>query len=65
MNLPALLPGWRWLSDGPGHHVACLLTNDVDCFVSCVGGSVRISTGIAPVEIVAAVIAANLPARSA
>lgn len=64
-NLPSLLPGWVWRLDHRDSPVACLFTEDIDCFVSVeesiIRGdkSVKISTGVAPIEIVKAVIAAN------
>lgn len=58
MSLPRLPPGWEWArcSDYPGP-TACLFTPEVDCYVWVEDGSVRISTGVAPVEVVAAVLA--------
>jgi hypothetical protein len=55
-----LLDGWEWMKhQGSGSHAACLMTHDQDCFVWMERGSVNISTGVAPWEIVSAVIAAN------
>ena len=39
--------------------MACLFTLDVDCTVEVDGNSVRIITGVAPLEVVQAVIKAN------
>jgi len=66
-GLPRLLDGWRWFAkesrDESGRtrlrHAAGVLTTDIDCFVYIDHGSVTISTGIAPYEVVIAVLQAN------
>lgn len=66
-ELPKLLDGWEWrLHLGQPHNgvvpsslAACLLTPEQDCFVYLEGGSLKISTGIAPVEIISAVLEAR------
>lgn len=58
-NLPPLKYGfeWRYRDNRPA---ACLFTLDVDCYVEVTkDGSVRIPTGVAPLDIVKAVIEVN------
>jgi hypothetical protein len=58
----ALLSGWKWMLKAPSNSWAAVLwTQEYDCTVSIENGSVSIPTGVAPVEIVAAVIKANKP----
>ena len=58
-NLPPLKYGfeWRYRDDRP---VACLFTLDVDCYIEVTAdGSVKIPTGVAPLDIVKIVIEVN------
>lgn len=57
--LPDLPDPWEWRVRVEGFWAACLFTPDVDCYVEVDGPSVRISTGVAPLEIVEAVLKAN------
>lgn len=58
-KLPMLPTGWEWRMRGR-FYAACLFTLDIDCYVEVTdGGSVQISTGVAPIEVVQAVITAN------
>lgn len=59
MNLPRLLDGWHWRYNAAGAPVACLWTLEYDVTVSFEGGSIHISSGVAPWEIVHAVLVAN------
>lgn len=60
-KLPPLLPGWHWgkMPDTNDNWVASFFSTEIDCYVSIDKGSITISTGTAPYEIVAAVIKAN------
>lgn len=59
-DLPELPEGWEWqVRRVGGPWMACLFTLDVDCTVEVDGNSVRIITGVAPLEVVQAVIKAN------
>lgn len=60
MTLPELHEGWQWSKNSlHGTWAACLLTFEYDCFVNFYEGSIHISTGAAPWEIVHAVMVAN------
>jgi hypothetical protein len=59
-NLPPLPQPWRWLRRSDNNRpAACLYTTSIDCMVSIADGSLTISTGWAPVEVVRAVLEAN------
>lgn len=60
-EFPSLPLGWEWqVRQVGGTWAACLFTWEYDCIVEVLeGGSLRISTGIAPLEVVQAVIKAN------
>jgi hypothetical protein len=58
-KLPTLPELWEWRVRVGGFWAACLFTLDVDCIVEVDGPSVRISTGVAPLEIMEAVLKAN------
>lgn len=57
-DLPELPEPWEWRVR-VGGWAACLFTPDVDCIVEVDRDSVRISTGIAPLGVVEAVLKAN------
>jgi hypothetical protein len=60
-RLPNLPEGWDWqMRRMGGSWAACLFTLDVDCIVEIDGNSLNISTGVAPLEVVQAVIVAHL-----
>lgn len=57
-NLPALLEGWEW-HVRHGFYAACLFTFEYDCIVEIRDRILHLSTGVAPIEIVQAVLKAN------
>jgi hypothetical protein len=57
-NLPDLPEGWDWYVRN-GFYAACLFTWEYDCIVEIQRGSLHLSTGVAPIEIVQAVLKAN------
>jgi hypothetical protein len=58
-ELSELLPGWEWDTRN-GFYAAHIYTQDVDCIVEVIDGiTLRISTGVAPIVIVQAVLKAN------
>jgi hypothetical protein len=60
MKLPRLIDGAHWrVSTSDGSYVAAIFTLDVDCTVSLERGSISISTGVAPWQMVHAVLVAN------
>lgn len=60
LDLPKLPESWEWrVRQVGGYWAACLFTPDVDCIVEVDGPSVRISTGVAPLEVVEAVLTAK------
>jgi len=58
VKLPKLLEGWEWYIRH-GFYAACLFTWEYDCIVEIRDGSLHLSTGVAPLEIVKAVLKAN------
>jgi hypothetical protein len=58
-NLPTLPEGWGWYIRN-GFYAACLFTWEYDCIVEIQDRALHLSTGVAPVEIVQAVLKANL-----
>jgi hypothetical protein len=58
-ELPELPEHWEWRVRVHGFWAACLFTWEYDCIVEVDGSSVRISTGVAPLGIVEAVLKAN------
>lgn len=64
-GLPPLLEGWEW-SYYRGFYSAFIFTFEYDCIVAIREGTLYLSTGVAPIEIVQAVLQANslsLPMR--
>lgn len=59
IDLPPLPDPWEWRVRVEGFWAACLFTQGVDCIVEVDGSSVKISTGVAPLEVVEAVLKAN------
>ena len=57
-DLLTLPDGWDWYVRN-GLMAACLFTWEYDCIVEMSGGSLQISTGVAPVEVIEAVIRVN------
>jgi hypothetical protein len=58
-ELPSLDHGFEWRYRD-GRPAACLFTLDVDCYIEVTeDGSVKIPTGVAPLDIVKAVIEVN------
>ena len=57
-DLPELLDGWEWCTRN-GFYAACLFTFEYDCIVEIRDKSLHLSTGVAPIEIVQAVLQAN------
>ena len=55
-ELPKLPEPWEWRVRVGGFWAACLFTQDTDCIVEVDGSSVRISTGVAPMEVVESVL---------
>ena len=58
-DLPDLPEDWEWRVRSNGSWAACLFTWEYDCIVEVSGGSVQLSTGVAPIVVVEAVIRAN------
>jgi hypothetical protein len=58
VKLPKLLEGWEW-GYGHGYYAAFIFTWEYDCIVSIREGTLYLSTGVAPIEIVKAVLKAN------
>jgi hypothetical protein len=59
-ELPKLPELWEWrVRRMGGYWSACLFTVDVDCVVEVEGGSLKISTGVAPLEVIEAVLKAR------
>lgn len=63
MDLPELEVGFVWAMRSTGRWAACLFTQDVDCIVEISedGKTLLLSTGVAPLSVVEAVIKANFP----
>ena len=57
-DLPDLPKGWDWYLRN-GWYAACLFTFEYDCIVEIQDRALHLSTGVAPVEIVLAVLQAN------
>jgi hypothetical protein len=58
-DMPALPEGWEWRVRLHGYWAACLFTWEYDCIVEIQGDSLYLSAGVAPLEVVQAVITAN------
>lgn len=58
VKLPKLLEGWGWYVRH-GFYAACLFTFEYDCIVEIRDRALHLSTGVAPIEIVKAVLKAN------
>lgn len=58
VKLPKLLKGWEWQVRN-GFYAACLFTWEYDCIVEIRDAALHLSTGVAPIEIVKAVLKAN------
>ncbi len=63
MELPELEVGFVWARRSTGRWAACLFTPDVECIVEISedGRTLLLSTGVAPLSVVKAVIRANFP----
>jgi hypothetical protein len=58
-DLPRLPEDWEWQAQDGDTFAACLFTWEYDCIVKLSGGSVHISTGVAPIEVIEAVVRVN------